>query len=97
MKKNHMTGITPAHDNPDFSLMRELGVRWVRQGYPFPFSDEKGTLSNRFLDADKKIERFRAEGFEILCSFTGPGSMRYVPAEGKTVYSRAVPEYLGDP
>jgi hypothetical protein len=97
MKNNHMLGITPAHDNPDFALMRGLGVRWVRQGYPFPFADEKGTLSEQFLAADKKIERYRAEGFDILCSFTGPGSMRYMPDAGKTVYYRAVPEYLGDP
>jgi len=97
MKQNHMIGITPAHDNPDFALMRELGIKWVRQGYPFPFGDEKGTLSKSFLRADKEIEKFRAEGFEILCSFTGPGSMRYVPDAGKTVYSRAVPDYLGDP
>ena len=53
MKQNHMIGITPAHDNPDFALMREMGVKWVRQGYPFPFSDEKGTLSKNFLHADK--------------------------------------------
>jgi hypothetical protein len=92
-----MIGITPAHDSPDFALMRELGIRWVRQGYPFPFCDEKGTLAQNFLNADKKIEKFRSEGFEILCSFTGPGSVRYVPSEGKTVYSRAVPEYMGEP
>lgn len=97
MKKDHMLGITPAHSSPDFSLMRGLGVKWVRQGYPFPFADEKGTLSESFLAADRAIEKFRAEGFDILCSFTGPGSMRYVEKEGKTVYHRAVPAYLGDP
>lgn len=97
MVHNHMIGITPAHDNPDFSLMRDLGVRWVRQGYPFPFSDEKGTLSESFLAADREIDRYIAEGFNILCSFTGPGSMRYMPEAGQTVYHRSVPGYLGDP
>ena len=97
MKQGHMIGITPAHGNPDFALMRGLGVKWVRQGYPFPFKDERGTLSERFLAVDKEIEKFRAEGFEILCSFTGPGSVRYVESEKKTVYQRAVPKYLGDP
>ena len=97
MKEKHMLGITPAHSAPDFKLMRELGVKWVRQGYPFPFADETGKLSANFLRADEQIERFRGEGFDILCSFTGPGSMRYVPSEGRTVYSRSVPEYLGDP
>jgi len=97
MKTNHMLGITPAHNSPDFALMRELGIKWVRQGYPFPFADESGTLSESFLAADREIEKFRAEGFEILCSFTGPGSMRYVASEGKTAYYRATPAYLGDP
>ena len=97
MKKGHMIGITPAHGSPDFALMRDAGIKWVRQGYPFPFSDESGTLSPAFIRADKEIDRFRAEGFEILCSFTGPGSMRYIPEKGETTYYRAVPEYLGDP
>jgi hypothetical protein len=97
MKQGHMIGITPAHDNPDFALMRDLGIKWVRQGYPFPFKDENGTLSESFKRADAQINKFISEGFGILCSFTGPGSMRYIPEAGKTVYYRAVPEYLGDP
>jgi len=92
-----MIGITPAHDAPDFALMRDMGVHWVRQGYPFPFKDEKGTLSEGFLAADKEIDRFISEGFDVLCSFAGPGSMRYVPEAGQTVYHRGVPEYLGSP
>ena len=97
MKENHMIGITPAHDDPDFALMRDLGIKWVRQGYPFPFADEKGNLSEKFIAADKVIDKFLAEGFEVLSGFIGPGSMRYMPDSGKTVYYRAVPEYLGDP
>jgi hypothetical protein len=84
MKSNHMIGITPAHDSPNFALMRELGIKWVRQGYPFPFQDARGTLSPDFLKADELIEQYRAEGFDILCSFTGPGSVRYIPELGKT-------------
>ena len=97
MKKNHMIGITPAHDSPDYKLMRDMGVQWVRQGYPFPFADEKGTLSDAFKRADEAIERFRSEGFQILASFPGPGSMRYIPEAGKTVYYRAMPAYMGEP
>ena len=97
MRQGHIIGITPAHNNPDFALMRELGIKWVRQGYPFPFKDEKGTLSESFKRADEHIQKFINEGFDILCSFTGPGSMRYISEAGKTVYYRAVPEYLGDP
>lgn len=97
MKQNHMIGITPAHDAPDYELMRQLGVKWMRWEYPFPFLDEKGTISPAFIQADKAADRFRAEGFEVLALFTGPGSMRYLPEAGETVYYRATPEYLGDP
>jgi len=97
MNKNHMIGLTPAHENPDYKLMRDMGVKWVRQGYPFPFADEKGTLSEKFLQADKIIEKYRDEGFDILCGFQGPGSMRYDAKANKTVYVRGTPDYLGSP
>ncbi|MCL2664549.1 MAG: hypothetical protein FWE82_02960 [Defluviitaleaceae bacterium] len=97
MLKNHMWGITPAHSDPNFALMKDMGVKWVRTGYPFPFENENGTVSERFKKADAVIDRYIAEGFGILCSFTGPGSVRYSAETGKTEYCRAVPEYLGDP
>lgn len=36
MLKNHMVGITPAFDGPNYELMRQAGFEWVRQGYSFP-------------------------------------------------------------
>ena len=97
MKTNHMIGITPAHDAPRFDLLRDLGVRWVRQGYVFPFA-ERGSErpSEAFLRSEEQVETYLREGFQVLASFPGPGSMRYAPEEGKTVYVRAMPEWMGE-
>ena len=92
-----MIGITPAHDAPRFDLLRELGVKWVRQGYVFPFEDcVGGALSEAFLRSEAQVEKYLAEGFQVLASFPGPGSMRYAPEAGKTVYVRAMPEWMGE-
>lgn len=97
MLKNHMVGITPAFDGPNYELMRQAGFEWVRQGYNFPFEDRiGGKLSQGFLKSDAEIDRYLAEGFGVLCNFPGPGSMRFVPAEGKTVYSRGTPLWMGE-
>lgn len=97
MRENHMIGITPAHDAPRFDLLRELGVKWVRQGYVFPFEDcVGGALSEAFLRSEAQVEKYLAEGFQVLASFPGPGSMRYAPEAGKTVYVRAMPEWMGE-
>ena len=55
-----------------------------------------GTLSDEFKRSEELVETFLDEGFQVLASFPGPGSMRYVPSAGKTVYSRAMPEWMGD-
>lgn len=96
MKQNHMVGITPAHDNPNFELMRDLGVKWVRQGYTFPFADRiGGKLSEEFVRSEALVEQFLSEGFSVLASYPGPGSMRYMPEAGETVYYRAMPDWMG--
>ena len=96
MRENHIVGITPAHDSPNYALMRDMGVSWVRQPYVFPFADKTfGKLSDAFLRSEEKVEAFLSEGFSVLASFPGPGSMRYMPDAGKTVYYRAMPAWMG--
>ena len=83
MKQNHMIGITPAYDDPNYEKIRQLGVKWVREGFAFPFSEEgEGKVSEAFLRSEEKVMTFIREGFGVLASFPGPGSMRYVPAAG---------------
>ena len=69
-----MIGITPAHDAPRFDLLRELGVKWVRQGYVVPFADRVGrALSEAFLRSETQVEQTPAEGFQVLASSPGAG------------------------
>lgn len=69
----------------------------MRQGYVFPFADRiGGALSDAFLRSEEQVERYLAEGFSVLASFPGPGSMCYMPDSGKTVYYRAMPDWMGE-
>ena len=43
-----------------------------------------------------QVETYLREGFQVLASFPGSGSMRYAPEAGKTVYVRAMPEWMGE-
>ena len=79
-----MIGITPAHDHPNYALMRDLGVQWVRQGYVFPFADRiGGALSDTFLRSEEQVERYLAEGFSVLASFPGPAPCATCPTPAR--------------
>lgn len=96
MKDNHIIGITPAIDNPDFSLMRDLGVKWVRLGLGFPYGEKRGEYSEEFLRSLEEVKRYKKEGFEILGGSAGPGSMRYDEKSKKTIWVPGVPEWMGN-
>ena len=56
MKQDHMIGITPAYDGPNYEKIRQLGVKWVREGFAFPFSEEgAGKVSKAFLRSEDRI------------------------------------------
>ena len=97
MLKDHIVGLTPAFDDPNYALIRQAGFEWVREGYSFPFEDQVGgKLSQGFLRSVETIDRYLAEGLQVLASFPGPGSYRYIPKENKTVYYRAMPLWMGE-
>ncbi len=66
----------------DAELMRQAGVRWVRQGFPFPFADRVGgQMTETYLKAKEAVRRWRAEGFRVmgispLPGFGGGGAWR---------------------
>lgn len=97
MKNNHIIGITPAIDNPDYKLMKELGIKWVRLELGFPFGEKRGEYSEKFLKNLEEIRKYKEEGFEVLGSSLGPGSMRYDTEVGKTIWVSGVSEWMGSP
>lgn len=95
MKNNHIQGIC-AVDKPDFKLLRELGVKYVRLGLGFPFADvEMNTLSVNFQQNLNVIEQYTGEGFKVLGTTFGPGSSRYDPVSKEIRWIPSIPEWAG--
>jgi hypothetical protein len=64
----------------DADEMRRAGVRWLRQGFPFPFADRLGgELSENYLKAKAAAERRSAEGFSIMGMSPVLGRLRWRP------------------
>ena len=95
MKQDHIQGIC-AIDKPDFALLRDLGVRYVRLGLAFPFDDAgRGTFSAKFENSLRNIEKYAAEGFKTMGVTPGPGSYRYDPETKQMRWVRWMPEWAG--
>jgi hypothetical protein len=95
MRQNHIQGIC-AVEKPDFPLLRDLGVRYVRLGLGFPFADEgMKTPSERFERSLTVIEQYASEGFMALGTTFGPGSSRYDPQTKTTRWMTAIPAWAG--
>ena len=54
---------TSAYFTADHALMKDIGIGWVRQGFPFPFADRLGgTLTEGYLNAKAQTEAWRKAG-----------------------------------
>ena len=97
MREGHIQGIC-AVDRPDFHLLRDLGVKYVRLGLGFPFVDEGSQkLSERFERSLATIEKYASEGFKALGTTFGPGSFRYDPEAKETRWNTSIPKWAGTP
>lgn len=91
-----MCGITPAVDWPDMELLKSLGVRWIRLGMDFPYTEERGKVSKKFSEYIDYLLRWRDEGFKVMVGTPGPGSYRYEEASHSTVWSSWLPSWMGN-
>lgn len=92
MKK--ITGAT-ALINLDYDLMHAAGIHALRFGFGFPFADDGNSPNERFLAAVKRGEELHIMGFDLLGSTFGPGSYRYDPKTGATIWVPSVPAWVG--
>jgi hypothetical protein len=95
MKK--IVGISPWR-NPDFKLLKEAGIEWVRLGFDFPYRDEvNGELTPEYLLSLKTAREYYEAGFKIMGITPLTGMLQYDKAEkGKSVWLRGIPEWAGD-
>lgn len=81
--------------------MKDAGIEWVRDGFPYPFADEKMTvLTEEYLAAKQRIFDWIGNGFSILGITPGYGHFQPFHDPGFLrqfygVFGREKPE--GDP
>ncbi len=97
MGKKRIVGIS-APLKPDYKLIKEAGIEWLRVGFGFPYEDRiHGGYSERFKNGLKKALNLRDMGFRLLGTSPGPGSMRYDEKAKATIWKPGVPEWAGKP
>jgi len=73
---------TSALPKADANLLHEAGIGWVRQGFPFPFSDRTGgRLAADYGRAREHAEAWTAKGFSVMGVTPLPFRSRHDPDE----------------
>jgi hypothetical protein len=94
MKK--MIGTSCLRENPDYDLMREAGIEWVRAGVGFPFADSNfNTLSDQYKKYREIIYKWRKEGFNVKAITPLYGMMFATKGSPSLTFRRFLPEWVG--
>lgn len=94
MKK--MIGTSCLQPSPDYGMMHEAGIEWVRAGVGFPFEDEEMTvLSEKFKANVQTIKKWRSEGFQIMGITPLYGMMYAQKGSPSLTFRRFLPAWLG--
>ncbi len=92
---------TSACPTADTGLIREAGIGWVRQGFPFPFEDMiGGSVTEGYGQARAAAQRLKDSGLSIMGVAPGPGlATREKDADGKLEWNwhTRLPEWCGPP
>lgn len=93
---------TSAYPSADRGLLREAGIGWLRQSFPFPFRDRVGgELTEEYVERRERVRELAAEGFRILGVTPLPGiATRERDEEGRLEWRRwnpRVPDWCGPP
>ena len=88
-------GVTP-HSNPNYELMKEGGIGWVRLGFGFPFQDKiGGKLNENFLKELEEAKEVRKIGLRIMGITPLAGVMAYDDKDKKTAWRPQIPAWAG--
>ncbi len=97
MSEKRIVGVSP-WSNPNYKLMREAGVEWVRVNIPLPFVDRLGgELSPRFLKVLEDVKNWTNNGFKVMGVTPLAGTTSFDKETGKqSVWHRNMPEWAGE-
>jgi len=85
-----------AWSNPNYQLMKEGGIGWVRLGFEFPFEDKiGGKLSDKFLKNLEEAKKVNKLGLRIMGVTPLAGAMAYDEKDKKTAWRPQIPAWAG--
>jgi hypothetical protein len=90
---------TSAFPNANIALIRDAGIDWVRQDFPFPFADRiGGALSEEYVLSKTSAQQWAAQGLRVMGVSPLPGFGSYKPdAAGRMTlqWRSAYPDWMG--
>jgi len=88
-------GISP-HSNPNYQLMKEAGIEWLRIYFGYPFEDHlRGKLTKEFQETLKRVKDLRNMGFKIMGVTPTPGVISWDKTLNKPIWQKSIPEWAG--
>jgi hypothetical protein len=88
-------GVSP-WSNPNYQLIREGGIGWVRLGFEFPFEDKiGGKFSKKFSRDLETAKTVRQEGLRIMGVTPLAGTMSYDEKDKQTAWRPNIPSWAG--
>jgi len=92
---------TSAFANADPGLIRRAGIEWIRQDFPFPFTDRiGGRLADAYMKAKEEARVWSNKGLYLMGVTPLHGIGGYKPdPSGKYqfVWNDLLPAYMGEP
>ena len=94
-KSKRILGVSP-WSNPNYQLMKEGGIGWVRLGFEFPFEDKiGGKFNKKFLDDLDTAKMVRKLGLHIMGVTPLAGTMAYDEKDKQTAWRTSIPPWAG--
>jgi hypothetical protein len=85
-----------AWSNPNYQLMKEGGIGWVRLDFGFPFEDKiGGKLGDKFLKDLEEARKIRQLGLRIMGGSPLAGWIAYDEKDKKTAWRPQMPVWAG--
>jgi len=92
-----IVGISPwsPHDNPDYELMKEAGIEWIREGIYFPYGADKDIVLESYEKTLARMKKAQSHGMKIACVSPIPAGYSYNKKLDKVADHRNAPEWMG--
>lgn len=63
-EKGFICGV--CHPSDNYSLVKEAGIRWIRNDVPYPFEKDGKTVTQSFINYKERCTRFKENGLKVM-------------------------------